>query len=240
MDDLLKRLSAPFPPDRISWRVGSTTKTKDKGMALAYIDARDVQDRLDEACGPGGWECEHYAIGTKTACKIGILIGDRVVWRSDGAGDTDVEGEKGAFSDAFKRAAVKWGVGRYLYDMDSPWVEIEQKGNSYAFTPAAMARLRGQKPPAPTPSPAAAPTSAPAAPTTPKLAPIKAANPKEWSEKFIASVMKAKTIGEVAEIHEANKVWLNQLPDQLGEMCTETYMKRAHFLAQAPTQQAAE
>jgi hypothetical protein len=49
------------------------------------------------------------------------------VWvrKSDGAGETQVEGEKGAISDALKRAAVKWGIGRYLYDLDSPWVPCE-------------------------------------------------------------------------------------------------------------------
>lgn len=50
LDDLRK----PFDPASISWRVGSTTKDKTKGMALAYIDARDVQDRLDAVCGVGG------------------------------------------------------------------------------------------------------------------------------------------------------------------------------------------
>jgi hypothetical protein len=63
------------------------------------------------------------------------------VWKSDGAGDSDVEAEKGAVSDAFKRAAVKWGVGRYLYDLDSPWVALEKRGNSYAIAKSEEARL---------------------------------------------------------------------------------------------------
>ena len=72
MDELLARLSAPFPPETIEWRVGSMTGAKDRGMALAYIDARDVQDRLDEVCG-ALWQCEHHHCGTnKLACKIGI------------------------------------------------------------------------------------------------------------------------------------------------------------------------
>jgi hypothetical protein len=43
----IRALFAPFPPGRVSWRVGSTTQDKKRGMALAYIDARDVMDRLD-------------------------------------------------------------------------------------------------------------------------------------------------------------------------------------------------
>jgi hypothetical protein len=125
----LADLKKPFPPDRISWRVGSTTKDKTKGMALAYIDARDVQDRLDAVCGPENWQNRFPHANGKTVCEIGLWLqrGNEWewIWKADGAGDSDVEAEKGALSDAFKRAAVKWGVGRYLYDLDSPWVELE-------------------------------------------------------------------------------------------------------------------
>lgn len=134
-------LSAPFPPDRVSWRVGPTTKDKSKGMALAYIDARDVMWRLDTVCGPGGWQCRYPHVGTKTVCAIGIKAGDEWVWKEDGAGDTDNEAEKGALSDAFKRAAVRFGIGRYLYDVDSPWVAIEQRGGSYVIAAHELTRL---------------------------------------------------------------------------------------------------
>jgi len=138
----LAALSAPFPPEQVSWRVGSTTKDKSKGMALAYIDARDVMERLDAVCGPAGWQCLYPHVAGKTVCNIGIKVGDEWIWKADGAGDSDVEAEKGALSDAFKRAAVKWGVGRYLYDVDSPWIALEQKGNSYIIAPGEHQRLR--------------------------------------------------------------------------------------------------
>lgn len=137
----LKALSAPFPPDKVSWRVGSTTQDKKKGMALAYVDARDVMDRLDEVCGPAGWQCSYPHANGKTVCSIGIKIGDEWVWKANGAGDTDIEAEKGALSDAFKRAAVCWGIGRYLYDLASPWVAIEPAGRSYRIPDAELARL---------------------------------------------------------------------------------------------------
>lgn len=153
-------LRAPFPADRISWRIGSTNKDKTKGMALAYIDARDVQDRLDTVCGPQNWQCRYsHATDKKTVCEIGLLVSTEWIWKADGAGDTDVEAEKGALSDAFKRAAVRWGIGRYLYDLDSPWVEIEPRGRSYIIKPGEMTRLQSllegkrsePKPAAPTP-----------------------------------------------------------------------------------------
>lgn len=120
-------LAAPFPPAAVSWRVGSVTKDGTKGMALAYIDARDVMRRLDEVCGPAGWQDRYEIHGTRTLCSISIRVGDDWIAKTDGAGDSDIEAEKGSLSDAFKRAAVKWGIGRYLYDVDSPWVAIENK-----------------------------------------------------------------------------------------------------------------
>lgn len=140
---IFDQLKAPFPPDRISWRVGSTNKDKTKGMALAYIDSRDVQERLDEACGPGGWQDRFPHAGTKTICEIGIKIDGEWIWRADGSGDSDIEAEKGAISGAFKRAAVKWGIGRYLYDVQSPWVEIEGYGKSYKIKESEYTRLAG-------------------------------------------------------------------------------------------------
>lgn len=135
-------LKAPFPPDRISWRVGSTTQDKTKGMALAYIDARDVMERLDDIAGPARWQCDYPHANGKTVCRIGIKIDEEWVWKADGAGDTDYEAEKGALSDAFKRAAVRWGIGRYLYDISSPWVAVEQKGKTYIIKDSELPRLQ--------------------------------------------------------------------------------------------------
>lgn len=123
----LGMLKSPFSPGKISWRVGSTTADKKKGMALAYIDARDVMERLDEACGNDGWQDRYEVHGTKTICYLSIKMGGEWITKADGAGDTDVEAEKGSLSDSFKRAAVKWGIGRYLYDIESPWVELDTK-----------------------------------------------------------------------------------------------------------------
>lgn len=141
MSDLLARLAAPLPPAKISWRVGSTTGDKKRGMALAYIDARDVMARLDDAAGAAGWQDRYEFHGPRTVCYLSIKIGDDWITKADGAGDSDVEAEKGAISDAFKRAAVKWGIGRYLYDIETPWVAIEPHGKSYVIAPGEFARL---------------------------------------------------------------------------------------------------
>jgi hypothetical protein len=119
-------LSAPFPRDAVHWRAQTLTKAGDKALALAYIDARDVMDRLDDVCGPANWQSEYFETPKgRLVCRLSIRCGDEWVTKSDGAGDTAVEGEKGAISDALKRAAVSWGIGRYLYRMASVWVPCE-------------------------------------------------------------------------------------------------------------------
>lgn len=139
--DFLQALFSPFPPGMVEWRVGSTTADKTKGMALAYIDARAVMDRLDAVCGVDGWQNRYTHTQGKTVCEIGIRVGTEWIWKSDGAGDTDVEAEKGALSDAFKRAAVRWGVGRYLYDLEAVWVDLEPAGKSYRIKKSEQAKL---------------------------------------------------------------------------------------------------
>lgn len=144
MMELFDRLAEPFDPDRVHWRIGSTNADKTKAMALAYIDARDVMDRFDLVCGPSGWERRHpYGNGKTNICEVAVWVEGRGwVVKADGAGDTDVEGEKGGCSDSFKRAAVNWGVGRYLYGLPSPWVEIEPAGRSFKIKKGEYPKLR--------------------------------------------------------------------------------------------------
>jgi hypothetical protein len=121
----IKLLFAEFPKEAISWRAQSVTKDGLKAMALAYIDARDVMDRLDSVCGASEWQDRYEFHGSRTICYLSIRINGEWITKADGAGDSDVEAEKGAISDALKRAAVKWGIGRYLYALEAPWVPCE-------------------------------------------------------------------------------------------------------------------
>ena len=132
---LQQRLECPFPAKSVSWRIGRKNGDQTKASLLAFIDARDVMERLDKACGFDGWQCTYTHVNESVAiCSIGIRVNGEWMWRSNGAGDTAVEAEKGRLSDAFKRAAVLWGVGRYLYGLDSPWVTLTGK-NSWDKNP---------------------------------------------------------------------------------------------------------
>lgn len=116
----LKDLKKEIP---YQWRVQSFSKNKPQAQCVAYIDARDVANLLDEVCGQENWSDEYYQVKNTMLCKIGIKIGDQWVFKSDGGSETDIESEKGELSDSFKRAAVKWGVGRFLYNLKIKYVE---------------------------------------------------------------------------------------------------------------------
>lgn len=122
----LSALAAAFPPEAIHWRAQTLTQDGSKALALAYLDARDVMDHLDRIAGPENWQDSYEETPKgRVICTIRLRIGEEWIGKSDGAGDTAVEGEKGGISDAFKRAAVKWGIGRYLYDLGNVWAPCD-------------------------------------------------------------------------------------------------------------------
>ncbi|WP_278984097.1 Rad52/Rad22 family DNA repair protein [Sphingobium yanoikuyae] len=122
----LTSLQAPFAPHEHKWRAQSVARDGRRAQALCYIDARTVQARLDEVCGVAGWESSFAETPSgRVIASISIDMGARWVSKSDGAGATAMEGEKGGLSDAFKRAAVMWGIGRYLYTIPSTWAECD-------------------------------------------------------------------------------------------------------------------
>ena len=132
-------LSKPFAPEDLEWRLQGTNKAKTGGFAVPYVTNRAIMDRLDDVVGPENWRNEFrpwHGNGKKDAqiCGISIYSEEHQEWiiKYDGAEDTDIEAVKGGLSDSMKRAAVHWGIGRVLYKMDTVWVDIEQRGNSYA------------------------------------------------------------------------------------------------------------
>lgn len=142
-----EQLKRPFPINAIHWRVGATNKEKTSAIALAYIDARDAMQRLDEVVGAAHWQCRYpLADNGLLICEIGISVESGWVWKANGAGDTQVEAEKGKASDAFKRAAVLWGIGRYLYALPNIWVPVEQRGRSVALPKESINTLMARLP----------------------------------------------------------------------------------------------
>lgn len=111
-----------------SWRVMSTYLDRKENKSYAkftgYIDARDVNDTLDDVVGPSNWQIEYYDVKDKkyiVAARIGIRVYDEWIWKSD-CGEADDKNsatsyDKTLLSDAKKRAAVNWGIGAFLYKL---------------------------------------------------------------------------------------------------------------------------
>ena len=130
---LKEQLEKPFSENELEFRVGATNQDKTKGLALAYVSARAIQNRLDETIGIENWKISYAEINNGFIAKLEIKINNEWISKEDGAGNTDYESIKGGISSAFKRAASIWGIGRYLYDAESIWYPIEQRGKSYIF-----------------------------------------------------------------------------------------------------------
>lgn len=132
----------PFPSSDVSWKIQITKRDKTAGKVVPYLDARAIADRLDEVVGQynwrddyGQWHCyteEPKEEGKKPKkvnsqlCTIYIYDEERQEWigKTDGAENTDFESVKGGLSDSFKRAAVKWNIGRYMYNFEPVWVNL--------------------------------------------------------------------------------------------------------------------
>lgn len=131
--NLKDQLEKPFLDDELEFRVGATNSDKTKGLALAYIQARAIQNRLDEVVGIENWRVSYKEINGGFLAKLKLKINNEWIAKEDGANVTDYEAIKGGISSAFKRAASVWGIGRYLYEIESQWLPIEQKGKAYIF-----------------------------------------------------------------------------------------------------------
>lgn len=144
--EILEALSEPFDPDLIYWKPQAINKAKTSAVAAAYADPRAYSDRLNEVVGANGWSTE-YSVTT-----IGPIAGpDPKDWKNkftykgkvmvvatltiEGAGKNSGTGESDAVDEnaitsaeaqAFKRAATRFGLGRYLYDLPkNQWVAYD-------------------------------------------------------------------------------------------------------------------
>ena len=144
-EKILERLSALFPASQVRSFPMQTSNKKNKegvfvGKPAFYIDARAVHQRLNDTC---LWEVIYQddprngEDGLTSEGKKSILCGIRIlierpdgllewVTRWDGADNSDIEGTKGGLSNATRRAAVTWGVGAYLYDVEAKWQPMKE------------------------------------------------------------------------------------------------------------------
>lgn len=130
--DQLEKLKLPFSAHDIEWRVQRSGFSLGNPwlQVIPYLTSRAVQDRLDLVCGPHNWRNE-FQSGPDggVLCGISIYVSG-VGWlqKWDGAENTKIEPIKGGLSGATKRAAVQWGIGRYLYSIEVSFGVVAKKG----------------------------------------------------------------------------------------------------------------
>jgi hypothetical protein len=168
VEDVTEALAAPFNPKDVKFKPAVVSGRR--AMALAYVDARAIQDRLDDVLGVTGWQDEYECLPDgSVVCRLRLRLGDEWITKMDVGGQSEQPDEgdrrKAAFSDALKRAAVKFGIGRYLYRLPQQWCDYDPQKKQFVQTPKlpvhalprqATAPHATPKPPAPeTPPPAA-------------------------------------------------------------------------------------
>lgn len=121
-------LSAPFPAVDVKWKAQAVKGNK--ALAVAFLDARLIQDRLDSVVGFENWRDSYQLLPDGSVrCRLSVRIGGRWVTKED-AGNPGKQADggdriKASYSNALKRAAVKFGIGRYLYKLPPAWVDYD-------------------------------------------------------------------------------------------------------------------
>ena len=155
--DIWSKLAAPLPSGVISWRQDGRPIQRDgKFFArfVAYVEANTVRERLDTVV-PGEWDltldllppmvgqgqstdADESQVSFKARLQILGVIREDVGTGRD---------YKSAATDAFKRAAVRFGVAHELYGFEQNWVQVDGDGK-YAKPvedpAAAYARRQGR------------------------------------------------------------------------------------------------
>jgi len=134
--DIWAALAAPLPKETIAWRQDGRTITRDgRHMArfVAYVEANTVRERLDSVV-PGEWDLTLELLPTVTAldedanqgaCSFKARLQILGVIREDVGTGKDY---KQAATDAFKRAAVRFGIAHELYAYEQNWVQMDGEG----------------------------------------------------------------------------------------------------------------
>lgn len=134
---LRSRLAAPFDARTIRWK--PQVVQGNRALAVAYVDARVVMDRLDSVLGVGNWQTSYRETKDGIVCQLRAKIDGEWCMHEDVGSESAQPDEgdrrKAAFSDAIKRAAVHLGIGRYLYRLEPQWVDYDPKKKQFTKAP---------------------------------------------------------------------------------------------------------
>jgi hypothetical protein len=145
IEQLVERLKKPFDPRVVQWVTKATAGGQDghrRGLLAAYADPRAYMDRLNELLTPSGWTQEYSTqiipncprkVRDKQVASAKLLVLCRLtifgLGAHSGTGEGWADDENAltsADAQAFKRASVSFGLGRYFYDLPQTWVDLDE------------------------------------------------------------------------------------------------------------------
>ncbi len=191
---ITKELAMPFDEKEVKFK--PQTIKNNRALAIPYVDVRVIQDRLDHVLGVENWQDEFQLLPDGSVmCKLQLKIDGVWITKMDVGSPSEQPDSgdrvKAAVSDALKRAAVKFGVGRYLYRLPQIWADYDSTKRQFASPPRlpdwAIVRKKGATPP-PNPTPAPAPK-----PTTVPVPQVSAPTPEPVAAKAIAPTPSSPT-----------------------------------------------
>jgi len=137
--NMQRSLLEPFPKGNVEWRIQASGKKSDGNLwalAIPYLNARDIMQRMDDVFGIGGWKNEYKEIPGSLStekgmfCELSAKIDGEWLTKIDLGTATEIEPLKGAVSGALKRTAVLWGVGRYMYEIAPIFVQTSSSATN--------------------------------------------------------------------------------------------------------------
>lgn len=165
VSDMMDRLAAPFDQRDIKW-LPKTVKNN-RALAMPYINARAVMDRLDEVFSLIGWQDNYDVLNDgSVVCRLAVMFNDVWITKTDVGSPSEQPDAgdrlKAAFSDSLKRSAVKLGVGRYLSKIPPIWADYDPQKKMFVGVPAlphwALPKPKGQAKPTQVSQPVQQPT----------------------------------------------------------------------------------
>jgi hypothetical protein len=224
VDAIMKALAAPFDPAHVRFK--PAVVSGNRALALAYVDARVIQDRLDEVLGVTGWQDDYQILDDgSVVCRLRLRLGGEWITKVDVGGPSEQpdggDRLKAAFSDALKRASVKFGIGRYLYRLAAQWHDYDPQRRQFVRPPTL--------PPSALPAPK---TGRKEVRTEKREAPAAAQAPVK--EK---AVPQTAARPEVAPRKPATKLGTQTLPANGAELQRRLYDHDARLAAQGLCQQ---
>jgi hypothetical protein len=211
IDAVAGALAAQFDPSEVKWK--PQTVKDNRALVICFVDARVIQDRLDDVLGVMGWQDSYECLPDgAVVCRLRIRVGDEWITKEDVGGQSEQPDEgdrrKAAFSDALKRAAVKFGIGRYLYRLKPQWVDYDPQKRQVVGTP----RLPAPAQPAPKKEQAAAPTAGEDA--------------KLVVARFAKRIGEAKSLSDLSAILKDSKEVKARLSDEQAQSLRKLWLER--------------